>query len=65
MILVGSIERWRPTEDDEGDHSDGPDVALFVVFFIKDLRGDVVGLGGVIFRIRGNGTVPTILFILF
>ena len=65
FLLVGSIERWRPTEDDEGDHSDGPDVTLFVVFVIEDFWSDVVWLGGVIFRMRGNGTVPTRRFILF
>jgi hypothetical protein len=48
LFLVSSIEWRRSAEDDKGDYSNGPDVTLFVVFFIQDLRSDVVWLGELI-----------------
>ena len=45
LFLIFSVEWRRPAQDDEGDDPDGPDVALFIVLIIQDLRCDVVWLG--------------------
>ena len=37
-----TFERRRAGEEDVEDDSTGPDIALFIILLVEDLRGDVV-----------------------
>ena len=42
LLIALAIEGRHSREDDEEDDSAGPDIALFIILLVEDLRGDVV-----------------------
>ena len=43
-VLVGlTVERRHSGEENVGDDTSGPDIALFVVALVENFRGDIVG----------------------